>query len=250
MKRSIFVIVALCLVVSMTPGSNAQSGWSIHGIDIYHIAFYNIIIRGINYDSVEHHLSICLLRRDNSWNDGLGLIIFKFNYTQIPQIDNVYLIINNKTTEPIDMMKNYTIVQGEYLYPYSRIIYICWFVEIFFYTYADHHIENESRFWTAFNAGWNDSAWESQFPNYNPSDPSWEYFNFNNDSIIIQPTMTPAEDINDSIIVNMRFNSELPFKLNSILMGFTTGIMIGVIVLFVVVVPRINHYKTSIASHV
>ncbi|MFW9968192.1 MAG: hypothetical protein ACFFEA_13640 [Candidatus Thorarchaeota archaeon] len=236
MKKKVALLLIVALM-AMPVTVSAQEDWSWSSVDVKQMAIYNVMLRGMDFNESARILRINLIPKVNPWNYGLGLIIMKFNATTVPTNFSAYVTFPDNTTVPaISLLKNFTIENGEYLH-HSGYIMNVRFLKLYFYQFLNHSTGPETLFWTAFDTGWNDSAWASQWPNYDPLNPYWDKFNRT------YPTTPPValaqdEEFDYEIVVDAQFNSggiipELPDGYGWIY-GLGVGILVGFAVLVIV----------------
>lgn len=173
-KVALLLIVAL---MAMPITVSAQNGWTVTSVDLKQMSIYNVILNGVDYNDTAKILRVSMTPKVNPWNYGLGLVILKFNATTAPTGFTAYVMLPDNTTVPaVTLLKNFTIENGQYLH-HSGWIQDVKYVSIYFYQFINHSTGVETPFWTAFSAGWNDSAHASQWPNYDPNLPYWDKFN-------------------------------------------------------------------------
>ena len=239
MNKKIALLIMITLMV-MPLSVTAQEGWTITSVDIHQMSIYNVMLHGIDYNDTAKILRISLTPKVNEWNVGLGLVILKFNVSTVPSHFSAYVMLPDNTTVPaVTLLKNFTIENGQYL-RHDGWIHDAKFVKLYFYQFVNHTQGPETQFWTAFDAGWNDSAHASQWPNYDPNNSYWDKFN------TTYPTTPPmalaeetiiSEDFDYRIIVDAQFpDATDPTNTNEYpwILGLGIGLTAGVIVLVIV----------------
>jgi len=200
---------------------NVNADWGYPAI--MHVAPHNFAIHGLDYNTTAKIITLDAGVFNSSWyNIGLGAVEAKFNLSHLPQLEYLSLTWENETiTEPIDMLKNYTYIDGTFNMGNETHTDIvdCKYLLIYFYLFPDHTITNEQ-----------------PMPNFIGAE--WDY----TDNITAPPPMTlasdfvPASDGNIKIVipvdgfVPLTTTTNLPTEL-FILVGALGGLIVAVAII-------------------
>lgn len=139
MKKKIALLVLSFVILTPYPVS-ADFGYPA----VMQIATHNFRMTGMDYNQTEHILRLEMESFEDSWyNIGLAALEVKFNISHPPEIEYLSVTLDNETLDkPIDMLKNYTLVDGTFNSSSGEIVE-CKYILIYFYLFTNKTIINE-----------------------------------------------------------------------------------------------------------
>lgn len=154
MKQRLMLLMFVMMLVSPT---FVVADWGYPAIK--RVATHNFRMHGLDYNESARILRAEASPYDDSWyNIGLAALEIQFNIDYPPQLIHLQITWMNETVEdPIDMLKNYTYIDGTYNYgnaTYPDII-DCKYLLIYFYHFPNHSIVNECPMPNFIGAEWN-----------------------------------------------------------------------------------------------
>lgn len=154
MKQKLFLLLLVMMLA--TPTFAISGSWGYPAIKL--TAPHNFKM-GMDYNESARILVVEVTPYNDSWyNIGLAALEVKFNASYPPLVNQIQIIWTNETIEnPIDMLKNYTYIDGTYNYGNEthQVIQDIKYLLLYFYLFSNKSIVNECPMPNFIGAEWN-----------------------------------------------------------------------------------------------